>query len=80
MKIIVNPHKVEIQKTPINEREIGITKCEFEFSEEITSEYVKEAYFTFKGKTYKQILFNDQCDIPNEVLAEKGQIEIGVVA
>ena len=80
MKIIVNPHKLEIEKSPVNEREIDITKCEFEFAEEITSDYVKEAYFTLNGETYKQIIFNNQCDIPSEVLVKKGTVEIGVVA
>ena len=80
MKIIVNPHKLEIVKTPVNEKEISVTKCEFEFADEITSEFVKEAYFTLNGVTYKQIIFNNECDIPSEVLQEKGMIEIGVVA
>lgn len=80
MKLIVNPHKIEIKKELVNEREIDITKCEFEFADEITAEYVKEAYFTFKGVSYKQLIINNECDIPNEVLAEKGQVEIGVVA
>ena len=80
MKLIVNPHKVEIIKEPVNEREIDITKCEFEFADEITNNYVKEAYFTFKGTTYKQIIINNQCSIPSEVLTEKGQVELGVVA
>lgn len=80
MKIIVNPHKLEIAKSPVNEKEINVTECEFEFAEEITDNYVKEAYFTFKGNTYKQIIVNNQCDIPSEVLDEKGQVELGVVA
>lgn len=80
MKLIVNAHTVEIKKTPVNEKEIDITKCVFEFAEEITSEYVKEAYFTYKGETYKQIIVNNECAIPYEVLQEKGTVEIGVVA
>lgn len=80
MKIIVGQHKLEIVKEPVNEREIDITKCEFEFDEAITSEYVKEAYFTLEGNTYKQIILNDECDIPSEVLVKKGTVEIGVVA
>lgn len=80
MKLIVNPHKIEIDKSPVNEREINISKCEFEFADEITNEYVKEAYFTFKGTTYKQIIMNNECDFPSEVLVEKGTVEIGVVA
>lgn len=80
MKIIVNPHKIEIVKEPVNEREIDITKCEFEFADEITNDYVKEAYFTFNGTSYKEIIVNNECSIPSEVLVKKGQIEIGVVA
>ncbi len=80
MKIIVNPHKIEIVKEPVNEREIDITKCEFEFADEITNDYVKEAYFTFNGTSYKEIIVNNECSIPSEVLAKKGQVEIGVVA
>lgn len=80
MKTIVNPHKLEIAKSPVNEKEINVTECEFEFADEITEDYVKEAYFTFKGNTYKQIIVNNKCDIPSEVLDEKGQVELGVVA
>lgn len=80
MLLKVNPHKIEIVKEPVNEREINISKCQFEFAEEITEDYVKEAYFTLNSKTYKQIIINNQCDIPYEVLNKQGQIEIGVVA
>ena len=80
MKLIVNPHKIELEKTPVNEKEIDITMCEFEFSEEITEDYVKEAYFTLKGDTYKQIIVNNMCSIPYEVLTTSGTVEIGVVA
>ena len=83
MKIRVNPHTIEIvkeQTEPINELEIKVSKCEFEFDEAITSDFVKEAYFTLNGNTYKQIIVNNECDYPSEVLAEKGTLEIGVVA
>ena len=83
MKIRVNPHNVEIvreETEPVNELEIKVSKCEFEFDEAITSEFVKEAYFTLNGNTYKQIIVNNECDYPSEVLAEKGTLEIGVVA
>lgn len=81
MKIIVNAHKCEIDKTPVNEKEINITKCEFEFADEITDSFVKEAYFTLgKGETYKQIIVDNACDIPGEVLEKKGDVTIGVVA
>jgi hypothetical protein len=80
MILKVNPHKIEIVKSPVNEREINISKCTFEFANEITNDYVKEAYFTFEGTTYKQIIVNDECDFPSEVLTKKGTVEIGVVA
>lgn len=83
MLIKVTPHIVKIIKEesePINEKEINVSKCTFEFSEEITNDYVKEAYFTLNGNTYKQIIVNDECDYPNEILTQKGELEIGVVA
>lgn len=81
MRLIVNPHKVDIIKDElVNEREIDISKCTFEFAEEITQEYVKEAYFTYNGETYKQIISNNECAFPSEVLEQKGMVEVGVVA
>lgn len=83
MKIRVNPHNVEIireQTEPINEKEIKVSKCEFEFDDKITNDFVKEAYFTLNGETYKQIIQNNECEYPSEVLDKKGTLEIGVVA
>jgi len=80
MKLIISPHKIEIDKTPVNEKEIKVTKVEFEFADEITNDYVKEAYFTLNGTSYKEIIVNNQCNIPYEVLTQQGQVEIGVVA
>ncbi len=81
MKLIVNPHKIEIIKDEaVNEREIDISKCVFEFHEGITDDYVKEAYFTLNNQTYKQIIINNECSFPSEVLETKGTVEIGVVA
>lgn len=82
MLIKVTPHIVKIikeQSEPINEKEINVSKCQFEFSEEIENDYVKEAYFTLNGNTYKQIIVNNECDYPGEVLEQKGELEIGVV-
>ena len=79
MKLIVNPHTISIQKELVNEKEINVTNCTFEFNN-IPDNYVKEAYFTYNGTTYKQLIFNNQCDIPYEVLEKQGQIEVGVVA
>lgn len=81
MKLIVNPHKIEIIREPVNEKEIDITKCEFEFADEITSDFVKDVYFTYNNTTYKMAnIQNNECNIPYEVIQEKGQVEIGVVA
>lgn len=81
MKLIVNPHKVEIDKEEaINEKEINISLCKFEFADEITDDYVKEAYFTYNGKSYKQIIVNNICTFPQEVLVKEGTVELGVVA
>ena len=79
MIIKVHPHKVEIVKTPVNEKEVNITTCNFEFDEEFNG-LTKDAYFTLNGQSYKQIIANDECDIPSEVLTEKGSVELGVVA
>lgn len=81
MKLIVNPHKIEIfQEEAVNEKEINISKCEFEFNEDITDNFVKEAYFTLNGNTYKKVIVNDECTFPQEVLVKEGTIELGVVA
>ena len=79
MKLIVNPHKIEIEKSLVNEKEINVTKVEFEFND-IPQDYVKKAFFTLKGNSYEQIIVNNECDIPSEVLTEEGQVEIGVIA
>ena len=79
MILKVNPHKIELlEQDLVNEKEIDISKCEFEFVD-IPNDYVKEAYFTLNGNTYKQILVNNECKIPNEVLVNKGMVEIGCV-
>ena len=80
MRVIVSPHTTKIEKEYINEKEINVTKCTFEFADEITADFVKEAYFTAGDKSYKQIITNNECNIPYEVLEKQGEIEIGVVA
>ena len=80
MKFIVGKHKIELKKEDINEKEINVTNCEFEFDEDITDDFVKEAYFTLNENSYKQIISNNECSIPSEVLEEKGIVKIGVVA
>lgn len=79
MIVKVHEHKLEIEKSPVNELEVNITKIQFEF-DDVMQDLTKEAYFTFKDNTYKVIIANNECNIPNEVLTEKGQVELGVVA
>ena len=81
MKLIVNPHKIDlIKEEAVNEKEINISKCTFEFSEEYGDNLVKEAYFTLEGNTYKKIIVNNECSYPPEVLNKEGTVELGVVA
>ena len=78
MIVKVGEHEITIEKTPINEREVNITKCIFEFDMDVEG-MVKDAYFTLNGSSYKKVIFNNECDIPSEVLAKKGEVELGVV-
>lgn len=81
MKLIVNPHKIElIQEEAVNEKEINVSECEFIFNDEITDDFVKEAYFTLGDETYKKIIVNNKCTFPQEVLIKPATIELGVVA
>lgn len=81
MKLFVGKHKIVIDKDElVNEKEINVSKCIFEFDTEIPEEYSKKAFFTFNGKTYEQIIVNNECSFPYEALESKGQVEIGVIA
>lgn len=81
MKVIVGKHKIKIQKEIVNEKEINITKCKFEFDEDITQDFVKDIYFTLGDTTIKIAnIQNNECNIPYEVLTDNGMVELGVVA
>ena len=83
MVLKVNPHTIEIIDNieEVNEKEINVSDITFEFSEEITDDFVKEAYFTnSKKETYKVIIQNDKCNYPQEIINKIGTITIGVVA
>ena len=82
MNIKVGKHLTEIKNADlINENELNISKCYFEFDEAINNDFTKEAYFTLnKGTTYKKIIVNNECDLPSEILNKKGMVELGVVA
>lgn len=78
MQIKVNPHTIELIKDKIvNEGEYNINTCYFEFSEEYNG-LSKKAVFTNGENTYSQIISNDECIIPYEVLENEGAIIIGV--
>lgn len=81
MIIKVHPHYLELignEKT--NEKESYVSDFTFEFDEEITDDFTKEAYFTKGDNTYKVIIQNDRCDYAPEVIQGTGYIEIGVSA
>lgn len=79
MLVKVHEHTIEIVEKPVNELEVNVTKITFEFDESMEN-LTKEAYFTYNNHTYKVLIQNNECYIPNEVLVEKGTIELGVVA
>ena len=39
----------------------------------------KNYYFTLNGNTYREVIVNNECPIPSEVLVEKGQVEIQAI-
>lgn len=82
MIIKVNPKTCEIdEKIQINSGEYNVNKCQFEFSEEYTSDLVKKALFTDEsGIAYEMVIYNNQCDIPSEILAKSQNVLIGVYA
>lgn len=81
MKINVTENKVSIKEEQIlNENEYNIHKIQFEFSSEYTDDLVKVALFSIDNHTYKKIISNNECDIPPEVLTQRGYSILGVYA
>ena len=79
MNIYVSIDKVEIkQQNKLHEGEYKINKCFFEFSKEYTKNLTSRAIFTTINGAYQETIINNQCDIPIEVLKEKGIVELGV--
>ncbi|MBR2248681.1 MAG: hypothetical protein IKE89_03445 [Bacilli bacterium] len=78
MQIIVNPHTIQLNKTEtVNEGEYNINTCNFQFSEEYQG-LSCVAVFTNGTDTYNQIITNNQCIIPSEVLQNEGTLMLGV--
>ena len=70
-----------INKEYVHEGEYKINELSFEFSEEYSSDLVINAVFTNElGKAYQVSVIDGKCQIPAEILAETGQILLGVYA
>ena len=80
MILKVHEHTIEKETSQVNELEVNVTKVQFIFDDTIPSSYVKKAFFTLGDTSIEVLLVNDECYIPNEVLAKKGQVRIGVIA
>jgi len=78
MRVIVGKHNIQIERETINEKELNITYCTFEFDEDIDDSYNKFAYFTKGSSSYKMLITDDRCDIPTEITNTPGKIELGV--
>jgi hypothetical protein len=79
MKIIVDAHKITLEKDEIiNAGEYNIQECTFEFSEEYDN-LVKVAIFSSQTNSFKVNINNtNKCIIPYEVLENENIITIGV--
>ena len=70
-----------IERGNVHEGEYKINELSFEFSEEYSSDLVINAVFTNElGKAYQVSVIDGKCQIPAEILAETGQILLGVYA
>lgn len=78
MKIIVNPHSLELQKTTdVNSGEYNIQNIEFEFSSEYEG-LTKMAVFSNEDEAFTTMITNESCIIPSEILQTDGTIGLGV--
>lgn len=81
MLIKVDKHNIEIVKEElINEKEVNVSKCHFEFAEDYLETMVKKALFTKGEKTYEMLIANNECDYPSEILETDGTCLLGVYA
>jgi hypothetical protein len=78
MKIIVNPHSLELQKNiDVNSGEYNVQKCEFVFSNEYEG-LTKMAVFSNEESSFKTMITDNECIIPYEILETDGTIGLGV--
>ena len=82
MKIKVDVNNVTIiEKSDIHKGEYNINKCIFEFSSEYTKDLIYRAVFSCINGSFYQLILNNECNIPEEILREKDvNIELGVYA
>ena len=70
-----------INKEYVHEGEYKINELSFDFSEEYTPDLVINAVFTNEsGKAYQVSVIDGKCHIPAEILADTGQVLLGVYA
>ena len=81
MDIRVSKDRIKIDMQDfVHKGEYKINTCEFDFTEEYTSDLVKVAIFTVDEISYRVVIQNDECDIPEEALLKKGACLLGVYA
>ena len=78
MNVKVYPHEIELETTEVNAGEYNITPVHFEFSEEYENLTKMAIFTTCSGVSKKTAILNNECTIPYEVLAEEGQVLLGV--
>ena len=81
MDIQVTKNKISlINKALVNENEYNVTTMNFIFTEEYSDNLVKVALFTANNITYKEIITQNSCNIPAEILSNEGVFTLGVYA
>ena len=82
MNVQVTKDNVTIlSKDNIHEGEYKVNELSFDFSEEYTSDLVINAVFTNElGNAYQVSVIDGKCHIPAEILADTGQVVLGVYA
>lgn len=82
MKVNVTKDRVSIvESDDIHAGEYNVNNLQFSFSDEYSDNLVKNAIFTNdNGNSYQVSIINNKCQLPAEILTEKGSILFGVYA
>lgn len=78
----INVTKTEVSITNeyiLNDKEYNVNKCYFIFSNDYTNDLVKKAIFVQGTQKIEQIILDNECNIPEEVL-NRGTFELRVYA